>query len=80
MVSSYINLVKELSDERASISRKFYIVIEVNSNNKETRYNKIYDGLKGCGNIVSRCNKNEIIHIFNSAYKKAYKNLITNTV
>ena len=59
---------------RGSISRKFFIVIKTKENeNCENKILKITEGLKNCGNITKRCNRQEIIEIFQSCFKKTFQ-------
>lgn len=67
MVDDYVELLKNISKKRESISRKFYIV--TNSNDNE----KIKNGLISCGNSVSECSTEEIIEVFKRYFKKNVK-------
>ena len=67
MAEDYINLIKNISKERESIARKFYIVVK----NKERNVKeKIESTLSNCGNIVSKCSKTEILKILKRYFKK----------
>lgn len=74
MAADYMELVKEISEVKGSISRKFYIVISVDKYNKETKISKIIEGLKSCGNLVERCSEKEIIRIFQGCFKRTFQN------
>lgn len=68
MVKDYENLIKKITKERESISRKFYIVAE----NKNSNINeKISAGLSNCGNTVEECSKTEILQIMKRYFKKS---------
>lgn len=67
MAEDYIELVKEMSYSKNSISRKFYIIFEENNDFRETI---IVDALKMCGNIVTKCEKKEILNLINCCFKK----------
>lgn len=67
MVEDYINLVKDISNTRESISRRFYIVTK-NTNNE-----KIKEGISSCGNIISECSNGEIRKMLQRYFKKYIK-------
>ena len=68
MVDDYIMLVKNISNIRESISRKFYIVTSKNNNEK------IKEGISACGNAIKECSNQEIINMIRRYFKK-YKNV-----
>lgn len=72
MAEDYIELIKEISDVRGSISRRFFIILEEKEN--DSSITTIIEGLKMCGNIVSKCSKEEIIKIFKSCFKSDCQN------
>ncbi|MBQ8299377.1 MAG: hypothetical protein IJX99_05885 [Clostridia bacterium] len=72
MAEDYIDLIKEISEIRGSISRKFFIVIEAKED--DYRIVIITEGLKACGNHVSKCGKEEIMKMFRGCFKSDYQN------
>lgn len=74
MAQDYINLVKELSESKSSISRRFYIVYE--AKNADFKNSTIQECLKMCGNTVEICGKKEIIKLFKSCFKKQQSNMV----
>lgn len=69
LANDYINLVREISEVRGSISRKFYIILNSKTNDESNNIYKIIDGLKATGNIVTLCETKEIIRIIQECYK-----------
>lgn len=67
MAEDYIDLIKEISEVRGSISRKFFIILEEKED--DSRVTMIIEGLKACGNIVSKCNREEILKLFKGCFK-----------
>lgn len=74
LANDYINLVREISEIRGSISRKFYIVLNSKINDECNNTYKIIDGLKATGNIVTLCETKEIIRIIQECYKTKVEN------
>ena len=74
MAKDYIELIKEIVDSKSSISRKFYIVYEADEDDSKNVI--LEEGLKLCGNMVHRCDKNEILKLFKSCFKKQQSNLV----
>lgn len=72
MAEDYIDLIKEISEVRGSISRKFFIILEAKED--DSRISIITEGLKACGNIVSKCNREEILKVFRGCFKSDYQN------
>ena len=68
MAEDYIRLIEEISNSKSSFTRKFYIVIEEKEEN--FKENIILNGLKMCGNIVTKCENEEILKIINCCFKK----------
>lgn len=68
MAEDYIRLVEEMSDSKSSISRKFYIIFE--EKDDDFRENIIIDSLKMCGNIVTKCERKEILNLINCCFKE----------
>lgn len=66
MARGYIEFIRNISDVRGSIVRKFFIVIEEGN---DSRINMVIDGLKLCGNIVHECDDDEIKKLFKGCYK-----------
>lgn len=63
MMKSYIDLVREISGDRKSITRRFFLIAKVDRNIDEN-INKIINGLAACGNEVVLCDEfmiNEIL-------------------
>lgn len=71
MAKDYIQLINDMSEVRGSISRKFYVVIKTNDNDRENKIEKIREGLESCGNIIRVCNNKEIVEIFKSCFKES---------
>lgn len=67
MAEDYIRLVKEISNSKSSITRKFYIIFEKNEDN--FRENIIINSLKLCGNIVTQCENEDILNLINCCFK-----------
>ena len=74
MATDYINFINDIVDSKGNISRKFYIVYESKENNRRDLI--IQECLKSCGNVVYKCEKNEILKLFNSCFKKQLSNLV----
>lgn len=72
MAEDYINLIKEISERKGSISRKFFIIFEEKED--DSKISIVIDGLKACGNLVSKCNKEEIVKLFKGCFKSDYQN------
>ncbi|MBQ9279765.1 MAG: hypothetical protein IJ215_01785 [Clostridia bacterium] len=70
MAKDYISFVNEISEVRGSISRKFYIAMKTNENDRENKISKIKEGLESCGNMIKICNNDEIVEIFKVCFKK----------
>ena len=68
MAEDYIKLVEEISNSKSSISRKFYIIFE--EKDDDFRENIIIDSLKMCGNIVTKCERKEILNLINCCFKE----------
>lgn len=69
IVRSYISLIKELSEVKGGISRRFYIVIKTD----ESRVSKIITGLSECGNVVEKCSYTEIVNVLKNSFKSMRK-------
>ena len=69
IADEYINLIKEMSNKRGCISRKFYIILKSKTEDEENNLYKIIDGLKAAGNVVTVCETKEIIKILHECYK-----------
>ncbi len=67
MAIDYMNLIKELSESKNNISRRFYFVYEVKGS--DSRNLAIQEGLELCGNVVTMCDKKEILKLFNGCLK-----------
>ena len=67
MAEDYKNLIKRITKERESISRKFYIVTP--NSNKNIK-DKIINGLSNCGNSIEECSKIETIKVLKRYFKK----------
>ena len=69
MAEDYKNLIKKITKERESISRKFYIVTSnKNTNVKE----KLSTNLINCGNIVEECSIEETRNVIKRYFKKDF--------
>lgn len=68
MAEDYIKLIGEISNSKSSISRKFYIIFE--EKDDDFKENIIIDSLKLCGNIVTKCEKKEILNLINCCFKQ----------
>lgn len=66
MAEDYMRFLENFSNNRKSIARRFFIVIE---NNDESKIQKISQGLKVCGNNVNVCTKEECEEILKECYK-----------
>ena len=69
MMRCYIDLIREMSGNRSSITRRFFIVFKVDKNIDEN-INKIVNGLAGCGNDVSLCDESTIMDILKNYFCK----------
>lgn len=69
MMKSYVRLIREISGDRKSITRRFFIIIKVDKNIDEN-INKIVSGLAGCGNEVVVCNNSVISEILENYFCK----------
>lgn len=69
IADDYINFIKEISNERGCISRKFYIILNSKTEDENNNLYKIIDGLKATGNVVTVCETKEIIKILHECYK-----------
>ena len=69
MMKSYVNLIREISGDRKSITRRFFIVIKVDKNVDEN-INKIINGLASCGNEVVLCDSLVIREILENYFCK----------
>lgn len=67
MAEDYKKLIKKITSERESISRKFYLVTP---NSDKISKEKIILGLSNCGNAVEECSKEESIKILKRYFKK----------
>ena len=68
MAEDYKNLIKSVTKERESISRKFYIVTtNKNTNVKE----KLSANLINCGNMVEECSSIETMQVIKRFLKKS---------
>ena len=74
MAQDYIMLIKELAESKSSISRIFYIVYEAKDD--DSNYLMIHECLKMCGNVVTKCNKKEIVNLFKSCFKKQLSSVV----
>jgi hypothetical protein len=70
----YIDLIKEISAVRGSISRKFYIIINYD-NYIEEKIQMITEGLNRCGNNVKVCCKEDIKLILHSYLNRRILNI-----
>ena len=70
MARDYIDFIKELSKNRGSISRKFFIILKINQENSQNKINKIKSGLMDCGNLVRICEREELNKIIKNCYKR----------
>jgi spore germination protein YaaH len=70
----YINLMKEITAVRGSVSRSFYIVIKYKEDFDE-EMQKLREGLNSCGNEVILCNKKESKEILKVYLSKRLVNL-----
>ena len=77
MVEDYMKLIEETYNSKSSISRKFYIIFE----EKEDDFKEsiIIDGLKMCGNIVTKCESEEIFKLFNCCFKNQHSLEVAST-
>ncbi|MBR3887562.1 MAG: ATP-binding protein [Clostridia bacterium] len=66
MAEDYMQFLERFSNDRRSVARRFFIVIE---NNDESKIQKISQGLKACGNNVKVCTKEECKEILKECYK-----------
>ena len=69
MAEDYKNLIKKITKERESISRKFYIVAP--NKNKNVK-DKVINSLLSSGNAVKECSRDEIINVLKRYFKKNY--------
>ena len=69
IADDYINLIKEISNERGCMSRKFYIILNSKTEDENNNLYKVIDGLKATGNVVTVCETKEIIKILHECYK-----------
>ena len=69
MAEDYKNLIKRITKERESISRKFYIVVPNSAKNIK---DKIESGLLNSGNSVEECSKKETIKVLKRYFKKNF--------
>lgn len=67
MAEDYKKLIRRITKEKDTISRKFYIVIPNNTKNNK---DKIISGLLNCGNTVEECSKTETYKIFKRYFIK----------
>lgn len=67
MAEDYKSLIKSITKERESISRKFYIVAQNKTKNIK---DKITSSLLNCGNTVSECSRLEIIKVLKRYFRK----------
>lgn len=67
MAEDYKNLIKSITKERESISRKFYIVTSnKNTNVKE----KLSTSIMNCGNMLEECSNSETMQVIKRYLKK----------
>ena len=66
MAEDYVRFLENFSNERRSIARRFFIVVE---NNDESKIQNILQGLSACGNNVKVCTKEECEEILKECYK-----------
>lgn len=69
MSNDYINLINQIISEKGTITREFYIVIQV-TDNIENEVLKIKEYLLNCGNSVSECSKNQILDLLQNFLNK----------
>ena len=69
MMKSYVRLIREISGDRKSITRRFFIIIKVDKNVEEN-INKIINGLASCGNEVVLCDNLVIKEILENYFCK----------
>lgn len=69
MAQDYIDLIKDISKKRESISRKFYIVI---SDKISGGIDKIIACLSSCGNIAEECSEAETLEVLKRYFKNTF--------
>lgn len=74
IANDYINLIKEISEVKGSISRKFYIIIKGSSNDMDN-IQKLKEGLSKCGNEVEECDNKKIMDILSTCLNKRLINI-----
>ena len=67
MAEDYKNLIKSITKERESISRKFYIVTSNKSTNVKE---KLSTSLINCGNVLEECSNLETMQVVKRYLKK----------
>lgn len=72
MKKSYTALVSELVENKNSIERRFFIVLEQDKNTNEN-ISKIMSGLEACGNEVVMCDKKTIESLLKNYFKRNVK-------
>lgn len=75
LAEDYLNLIKNISNVRGSISRKFYIIFKAKLDEEENRVQKVVEGLKPMGNIATQCSNKEIKKIIKECYKVSLEKL-----
>lgn len=78
MSEDYINLINQIINEKGTITKEFFIVVEV-TKNIENDILKIKEFLNTCGNQVEECSKAEIILLLqNYLNKRLINNYVLN--
>ena len=75
LAEDYLNLIKDISNVRGSISRKFYIIFKAKLDEEENRVQKVVEGLKSTGNLATQCSNEEIKKIIKECYKVSLEKL-----
>ena len=70
LAEDYLVFLREISEVRGSISRRFFVVLKIGAHDGETKKNRIVEGLESCGNHVEICSKKELLQIFEVCFKK----------
>lgn len=75
LAEDYLNLIKDISNTKGSISRKFYIIFKAKTDEEENRVQKVVEGLKTSGNFAIQCSNEEIKKIIKECYKVSLEKL-----
>ncbi len=75
MSQDYIALIRRILQERGTITREFYVIFPA-SDNAENEMIKMKEYLASCGNIATKCTKEDFIELVKNLMNKRLYSLI----